>query len=106
MPLTNAERQRIRRERHRGEPRANNASLTQLATLQTRVAQLEAELAARPQQAPRKPPGRAQDAVAALRQKRDDLAERLAQIEAYDPTIEAKAAAWIARVDAPPRRRR
>lgn len=104
MPLTTAERQRIWRERHRGEPRGNRAMLAQLATLQARVAQLETELAARPQPAPRKPPGRAQDA--ALRRERDDLAERLARIVAYDPGIEDKARAWIKQVDAAPRRRK
>jgi hypothetical protein len=42
MPLTNAERQRIWRERHRGEPRGSKPLLAQLAALQARVAQLEA----------------------------------------------------------------
>jgi hypothetical protein len=52
MPLTTAERQRAYRERHRGEPRGNAAMQAQLAVLQGRVAELEAELAARPQSAP------------------------------------------------------
>jgi hypothetical protein len=43
MPLTNAERQRTRRERHRGEPRGNKPLLAQLAALQARVAQLEVD---------------------------------------------------------------
>jgi hypothetical protein len=43
MVLGNAERQRIWRERHRGEPRGNKTLMTQLAALQARVAQLEAE---------------------------------------------------------------
>jgi hypothetical protein len=42
MPLTSAERQHAWRERHQG----NATMLTQLAALQGRVAQLEAELAA------------------------------------------------------------
>ena len=41
MALTNAERQRAYRERHRGEPRGNAAMMAQLAALQGRVAQLE-----------------------------------------------------------------
>jgi hypothetical protein len=48
MAQTNAERQRAYRERHRGEPRGNAALQAQLAVLQGRVAQLEAELAGRP----------------------------------------------------------
>ncbi|MFL5287859.1 MAG: hypothetical protein ACJ8AW_44545 [Rhodopila sp.] len=48
----------------------------QLAALQGRVAQLEAE-----------------------------LAERLAQIEAFQPGIAAKAKAWVEQVDRPPRHR-
>jgi hypothetical protein len=72
MPLTNAERQRTRRERHRGEPRGNKPLLAQLAALQARVAQLEVELSARPRQALRKAPRQAPDAVAALRRERDD----------------------------------
>ena len=84
MALTNAERQRAWRERHRGELRGN-------AALQARVAQLEVELAARPQPAPKKLPGR--DAVAALKRERDELAEHLAQIEAYQPGVASKAKA-------------
>ena len=42
MPLTNAERQRAWRERHRGEPRGNKAMMMQLALLHARVARLEA----------------------------------------------------------------
>jgi hypothetical protein len=106
MPLTNADRQRTWRERHRGEPRGNAVMRAQLAALQRRVVQLEVELAAMPSAGPRAPTGRLRDAVAALKRERDDLAERLAMIEAYDPGIEAKAQAWIAQVDAPPRRRR
>src|SRR5690348_16824361 len=103
MTLSNTERQRIWRERHRGEPRGNKVLLDKLAALEARVVQLEAELAGRPQPPARKLPGR-QDA--ALRAERDELAERLARIAAYDPTVEAKAAAWISEVDRPPRRRK
>jgi hypothetical protein len=105
MPLTNAERQRLWRERHRGEPRGNAAMLAELAAIQARVAQLSAELAARPKPAPGKPPRRVRDAVAVLKRERDELAERLATVEAYQPLVTAKAQAWIAQVDAPPRRR-
>ena len=37
--------------------------------------------------------------LAALRKERDDLAERLAQIRAYQPGIEAEARTWLARID-------
>jgi len=37
MPLTNAERRRFWRERHRGEPRGNKAMMAQLAALMTPV---------------------------------------------------------------------
>ena len=37
--------------------------------------------------------------LAALRKERDDLAERLAQIRAYQPGIEAGAKAWLAKID-------
>jgi hypothetical protein len=102
MALTSTERQRLWRDRHRGEPRGNKVLMAQLTALQAHVAQLEAELAARPRPAPRKPPG--QDAVAALKQERDELAVQLAQIEAYQPRVTAKA--WVAEIDKPPRRRR
>ena len=103
MDKTNADRQRRWRDRRQ---RDNKAMMEQLAALQGRVAQLEAELAARPQPAPRKPSRRVWDPVAALKRERDELAERLAKIEAYQPGIAAEAAAWIAEVDAPPKRRR
>jgi len=45
MALSTTERQRIWRERHRGEPRGNEAMMAQLAALHVRVAQLDAELA-------------------------------------------------------------
>ena len=48
MPLTNAERQRAWRKRHRGELRGNPPMRVQHAALQARAAQLEAELADRP----------------------------------------------------------
>jgi hypothetical protein len=46
MALSNAERQRAWRERHKGELRGNKALMAQCAALQARVVQLEAELAA------------------------------------------------------------
>lgn len=46
MALTSTERGRRFRERHRGEPRGNKLMQAQLAALQRRVAELEAELAA------------------------------------------------------------
>jgi hypothetical protein len=56
MALTNAERQRLWRERHRDEPRGDKVLMTQqLAALQVCVAQLEAELSVRPHSAPSKP---------------------------------------------------
>ena len=99
MPQTNAERQRAWRERHRGEPRGNPAMQAQLAALQGRVAQLEVELAAGSSDGPR-PTGRLMEAYAALRRERDELAVQLAQIEAYQPGITAKAQAWVEQVDA------
>jgi hypothetical protein len=42
MALTNAERQRAWRERHRGKPRGNATLMTELATLRARVAESEA----------------------------------------------------------------
>jgi hypothetical protein len=55
MVLTNAERQRAWRERRRQDHRA---LLDKLADLEARVAQLEGELAARPQPARRRAPER------------------------------------------------
>jgi hypothetical protein len=101
----NAECQRAWRKRHRGEPRGNPAMQAQLAALQGRVAQLEAELAAMPPDGPRAPTGRLLEAYATLRRERDELAERLAQIEAFQPGIAAKAKAWVEQVDRPPRHR-
>jgi hypothetical protein len=66
MALTNAERQRAWRERHKGKPRGNATLMTELA---------------------------------ALRKERDDLAESLAQIEAYQPGILNVAKAWVASID-------
>jgi hypothetical protein len=66
MALTNAERQRAWRERHKGKPRGNATLMTELA---------------------------------ALRKERDDLAESLAQIEAYQPGILNVAKAWLAAID-------
>jgi hypothetical protein len=105
MPLTGAERQRAYRARHRGEPRGNKAMLAQLAALQARVAQLEVELSTMPSPSPRPLTGRLLQAFRALRQECDELAMTLAQIEAYQPGIAAKARAWVEQVDAAPRRR-
>jgi hypothetical protein len=55
--------------------------MTQLAALQARVAQLEAGQP-RPQPAPKKPADRLRKAYAALKRERDELAERLAQVDA------------------------
>jgi hypothetical protein len=41
-----------------------------------------------------------------VKRERDELAERLHRVIAFDPTIEAKAKAWISKVDRPSRRRR
>jgi hypothetical protein len=106
MPLTSAERQRAWRDRHRGEPQGNKALMAQLAALQGRVDQLEVELSTMPSAEPRAPTERLLEAYTALRQKRDELAVLLVQIEAYQPGTTAKAKAWIAQIDAPPRRRR
>jgi hypothetical protein len=70
------------------------------------VAQLEVELAGRPSASPRPSTGRLLQAFRALRQERDELAMTLAQIEAYQPGVAAKARAWVEQVDAAPRRRR
>jgi hypothetical protein len=37
--------------------------------------------------------------MAALRKERDDLAESLAQVEAYQPGIRGVARAWVASID-------
>jgi BMFP domain-containing protein YqiC len=99
MALTNAERQRAWRERHRGEPRGNKALTAKLAALQARVVQLEAELAARPPAGPVTPTRRLKSKFAALKRECDELAERLAQIEAYQPDITDAAKAWVAQSD-------
>ena len=101
MDKTNVERQRRWRERRQQD---HKALLEKLATLEARVAELEAALAGRPPVATRKPPGHQQDA--ALKRERDALAERLARVEAYQPGITMKAKTWVEQVDAPPRRRR
>jgi hypothetical protein len=76
--------------------------MDKLAALEARVAELGVELVAKPQPAPRTAPARLAVDYAALKQERDDLAERLNRIVAYDPKIEAKAKAWIAQVDQAP----
>jgi hypothetical protein len=102
MALTKAERQRIWRERYRGEPRGNKAMLAELTALQA----VGGGSCGPTQTVPRKPTGRQRDDVAVLKQERDELAERLAQIEAFQPGIVDAARAWVAQVDAPSRRRR
>jgi hypothetical protein len=44
--------------------------------------------------------------VLAVKQERDELAVQLAQIEAYQPGIAAKARAWVEQIDRAPRRGR
>jgi hypothetical protein len=80
--------------------------MTQLAVLQARVDQIEADRAARLQPVPRRPTDRLQESYAALKRERDELAERMAAVEAFQPGITAEAQTWIKQVDAPPRRRR
>lgn len=104
MAQPNAERLCAFRLRHRGEPQGDAAMTAQLAALQGRVAQLEVELSTMPSAEPRAPTGRLREAFLALRRERDELAKRLAMVEAYQPGVTAKAQAWIAQVDAPPRR--
>ena len=96
MTLSNAERQRTWRERHKGEPRGNKILLAQCAALQARVVQLEAKLAAKP---PPMPARRLKGRFVALKQDCDALAESLAQIEAYQPGITDAAKAWVASID-------
>ena len=105
MPPANAERQHAWRLRHRGEAWGNKAMLAQLAALQGRVTQFEAELADRPLGSRVMPTGRLWEAYLAVKAERDELAERLAQIEAYQPGIAAKARAWVEQVDTTPPRR-
>ncbi len=88
-----------------GKPRGNKAMVNQLAALQARVAQLEVELSLMPSASPRAPSGRLREAYLAVRRERDELAVLLAQIEAYEPGIAAKAKVWVDRVDRVPRRR-
>ena len=96
MALSNAERQRAWRERHKGEPHGNKALLARCAALQARVVQLEAELAARP---PPLSARRLKGRFTALNQDCDALAETLAQIEAYQPGITDAAKAWVISID-------
>ena len=49
---------------------------------------------------------RLREAYLAMKQERDELAMQLAQIEAYQPGIAAKARAWVEQVDSMPRRKR
>ena len=100
MALSNAERQRAWRERHKGEPRGNAKLMTELATLRARVAASEATAVYQPPVVELMPQARRLRAeMAALRKERDDLAESLAQIEAYQPGILNVAKAWLASID-------
>jgi chromosome segregation ATPase len=98
MDRTNAERQRRWRERRRQD---DTAMQDELAALRAHVAELEAELATRPTTR-----HIADRRVAALQHERDVLSERLAQIEAYQPGITAKARTWVAHIDRASARRR
>ena len=100
MALSNAERQRAWRERHKGEPRGNAKLMGELATLRARVAELEASVAHRaPVVELTTPARRLRAEMAALQKERDDLAESLAQVEAYQPGILNVARAWVASID-------
>ena len=100
MALSNAERQRAWRERHKGEPRGNAKLMGELATLRARVAELEASVAHRaPVVELTTPARRLRAEMAALQKERDDLAESLAQIEAYQPGILNVAKAWLASIE-------
>jgi len=78
-----------------------------VAALRVRVAELEATAA---HQAPvvelTAPARRLRAEMVALRKERDDLAESLAQIEAYQPGILNVAKAWVASIDRTARCRR
>jgi len=106
MAVSDAEREANRRRqqawriRHQGKPRGNKVLMAELAALRTRVAELEAAAARRIPVVELTTPARQLRAeLAALRKARDDLAERLAQIRAYQPGIEAEAKAWLAKID-------
>jgi hypothetical protein len=100
MALSNAEWQRAWQERHRGEPRGNARLMAELVTLRARVAELEATAAYRaPAVELTTPARRLRAEMAALQKERDDLAESLAQIEAYQPGILNVAKAWVASID-------
>jgi hypothetical protein len=71
-----------------------------VATLRARVAELEAAAAHQAPVVELTPPARRLRAeMAALRKERDDLAESLAQVEAYQPGIRGVARAWVASID-------
>src|SRR3954469_12274140 len=100
MALSNAERQRAWRERHRGKPRGNAKLMTELVTLRARVTESEATAAHQAPVVELTPQARRLWAeMAALRKERDDLAESLAQIEAYQPGILNVAKAWVASIE-------
>jgi hypothetical protein len=100
MALSNAERQRARRERHKGKPRGNATLMTELATLRARVAEFEATAVHQAPVVELTPQARRLRAeIAALQKKRDALAESLAQIEAYQPGILNVVKAWVAQIE-------
>jgi hypothetical protein len=100
MALSNAERQCAWRERYKGEPRGNARLMTELATLRARVAEFEATAAHQAPVVELTPQARRlRVEMAALRTERDDLAESLAQVEAYQPGILNVAKAWLAAID-------
>ncbi len=86
MALSNADRQRAWRERHKGQPRGN-------AVLMARLAELEAT-ASNPPPAVATPTQRLKAEIAALKQERDALALQLAQIKAYAPKVPDEARQW------------
>jgi hypothetical protein len=99
MALSNAERQRAWRQRHKGEPRGNARLMAELATLRARVAELEATAAHQAPVVELTPVRRPRAEMAALQKERDDLAESLAQVEAYQPEILNVAKAWLTSIE-------
>jgi hypothetical protein len=70
-----------------------------VATLRARVAELEAAAAHQAPVVELTPPARRLRAEMAALKERDDLAESLAQVEAYQPGIRGVARAWVASID-------
>jgi hypothetical protein len=105
MPLTNAERQRLARTPsgqatgQQGDDDATGAATRASGSAGGGNWRL------RHRPVPRAPSGRLREAYLALKQERDEMAMTLAQIEAYEPGIAAKARAWVEQIDRTPRRR-